>query len=85
MGRYAIIRDGVVENVTLWDGESEWSPPEGAEIRGCSADVGPGWLVDGEDLVAPPAPAPEEMDVLDRLAAALGVDRALLEQLAGQP
>ena len=29
MDRYAIVRDGVVENVSDWDGVTDWSPPEG--------------------------------------------------------
>lgn len=30
MARYAIVdADGNVENITEWDGESQWSPPSG--------------------------------------------------------
>ena len=31
--RYAIIRDGIVENIILWDGVSDWTPPEGCTVR----------------------------------------------------
>ena len=31
--RYVIIRDGVVENIILWDGSAEWEPPEGTTAQ----------------------------------------------------
>ena len=30
--RYAIVRDGKVENVVVWDGQRDWSPPEGTTL-----------------------------------------------------
>jgi len=37
---YAVINtdSGLVVNVIVWDGESEWSPPEGHEVVGLSTD-----------------------------------------------
>ena len=32
MNRYAIIKDGVVINVIIWDGESNWKAPEGTQL-----------------------------------------------------
>ncbi len=32
MDRYAIIKDGVVINVIIWDGKSNWKAPEGAQM-----------------------------------------------------
>lgn len=30
MGRWAMVRDGVTENVVVWDGDmSTWQPPDG--------------------------------------------------------
>lgn len=29
---HAIIRNGVVENIIVWDGKTPWTPPEGTEI-----------------------------------------------------
>lgn len=30
MSEYAMIKDGIVENVVIWDGDLDtWSPPEG--------------------------------------------------------
>lgn len=28
MAKYAIIENGVVTNITIWDGKSDWQPPE---------------------------------------------------------
>jgi len=37
--RYAVIDgDGLVVNTIVWDGESEWSPPEGHQVVGLSTD-----------------------------------------------
>ena len=43
MARYAIIRiiDGLVTNVTEWDGGPQWSPPSGHEARQSNV-AGPG-------------------------------------------
>lgn len=46
--RYAIVQDGVVVNIILWDGETEWTPPEGTTVHACPDEVGIGWgYVDG--------------------------------------
>ena len=29
---YAIVNAGTVENIVVWDGEADWSPPEGTEL-----------------------------------------------------
>jgi hypothetical protein len=31
--RHAIVRNGIIENVVEWDGESSWSPPEGTQLH----------------------------------------------------
>jgi hypothetical protein len=47
MNRYAIIIDGVVSNVIVWDGLTEWTEPEGAfvtqltQVERC--DIGDIW------------------------------------------
>jgi len=67
MKPYAEVRNGLVVNVSLWDGDTDkWSPPAGAlavDIEGLS--VGPGWTYDGQDF-APPAPPPVQV-TLDEL------------------
>jgi hypothetical protein len=39
--RYALIANGKVVNVVLWDGQSMWQPPAGVEVV----------LLDGQDEV----------------------------------
>lgn len=54
--RYLIVETatGEIVNATVWDGESEWSPPEGCEA--VRSDIGgPGWsMVDGVPIPPPP-------------------------------
>lgn len=61
MGRYAEVRNGIVENVSIWDGdESKWTPPVGATmIDVTELSVGPGWTHDG-NAFSPPQPVEEE-------------------------
>jgi len=55
--RYAIIKDGVVVNVILWDGQAEWQPPEGATLVNVDDIIfGPGYLYDGETFTDPSPP-----------------------------
>jgi hypothetical protein len=51
--RHAVVRDGVVENVVEWNGDSEWTPPEGATVVAATDSVGVGWSYDGETFSAP--------------------------------
>lgn len=52
---YAMVKDGVVVNIAVWDGESEWVP-DGFQVIPLPEGVSIGWLfVDGE-FIAPPAP-----------------------------
>ena len=43
--RYAIIRDGIVENLTEWDGNTEtWQPPAGTTAEVCpTGAISIGW------------------------------------------
>lgn len=45
MSRYAVVCDGQVINVTLWDGKTDWAPDEGCTVHKLPDDspVGPGW------------------------------------------
>jgi hypothetical protein len=40
MNRYIIVKDGIVINIVLWDGVTQWSPPEGQAIRNDSLNIG---------------------------------------------
>lgn len=50
MRRIAMIKDGVVQNIALWDGVSEWSPEEFILVDVTdSPEVGPNFIyLDGE-------------------------------------
>lgn len=54
--KYAIIENGTVTNVALWDGTTEWSPPEGTIAVACPDEVGPGWSYDGSTFSPPVEP-----------------------------
>lgn len=58
MPRYAIVEDGNVVNVVLWDGSAECdSIPEDAIELPDDSPVGPGYSFGSDGFVAPPAPA----------------------------
>ena len=42
---WAVVVDGLVIDVVIWDGESEWTPPDGAELVKLvdAPGVGIGW------------------------------------------
>ena len=45
MNRYAIIKDNIVINVVIWDGQSEWKSPEGTQIvQSDSLNIGDTYL-----------------------------------------
>jgi hypothetical protein len=56
--RYAVIKDGRVVNVVVWDGVSDWQPGDDVTVIDCPDDVGPGWTHSDEGF-APPPPPPE--------------------------
>lgn len=59
--KFAVIRGDVIENVVLWDGGDDWTPPEGVQVRSLPEGAGVGWrLVDG--VWTAPAPAPAATD-----------------------
>lgn len=55
MSTYALIQDGVVSNVIVWDGGAEWTPPDGAtaELLPADSPVAPGYTFDGATYTAP--------------------------------
>jgi hypothetical protein len=80
MSRYAIVKNGVVENVVVWDGGAGWSPPKDRVAERVGDDVGPGYRWDGEAWVAPAPPAPPVVDAgLDAKLTALEARIAALE------
>lgn len=54
---YALVKDGVVENIVLWDGEGDlFEDCVAVNIEGLS--VGVGWTYDGKNFIAPVEPPP---------------------------
>jgi len=67
---YAVVKDGIVINIVVWDGETEWQPDEGYAVK-TDGSVGIGWLYDGNDFTPPP----ESMPTQEELIAAAETDR----------
>jgi hypothetical protein len=70
MANYAVVKDGTVENVVVWDGQTEFSV-EGSELIEATVDARIGGTYDGTfHFVEPPRPEPtaEEAAKQDRLA-----------------
>lgn len=41
MANYAIVVDGVVQNIVVWDGATDWAPPQGAiSVQSDTAMIG---------------------------------------------
>ena len=75
--RHAIIRNGIVEEVIIWDGKAKWSPPEGTICLSCEKqDAKIGDLYQNGEFVTPPpvrepAPPKSELELLRERVAAL--------------
>ena len=55
--KYALVdADGLVVNVIVWDGETEYTAPDGLTVVAVPDGVGggPDWTYDGTNWVAPP-------------------------------
>lgn len=58
--RIAIIKNGVVENIAVWDGVSPWNPPADSKVDiTAKPDIVIGAAYDGKDFTNP-APKPIE-------------------------
>jgi len=56
--QYAVIENGIVTDVVIWDGDTKsWRPPAGAQAIQTDA-AGIGWTWDGQTLIPPPEPEP---------------------------
>jgi hypothetical protein len=54
-----MVKNGVVENVSLWDGDTnKWQPPEGITCIPAPDEIGIGWTWDGANWTAPVIPEP---------------------------
>lgn len=79
MKSYALVKNGVVENVVAWDGQTEYDPgPDYTLVETSEASIG--CLYDGVSFTSPPVPPPPTAE--EKLAASgLTVDE--LKQLLG--
>ena len=71
MANYAVVKDGVVENVVVWDGVTEFAV-EGAEIVAATEDTRMGGNWDGKVFTfvepTPPEPTPEQVARAENIA-----------------
>lgn len=62
---YAVIRNGIVENVVVWDGLSEWGAPESTEVVSLEqSPAGIGWTYTDGTFTPPPQPKPDPISPL---------------------
>ena len=66
--RYALVNNGIVEEIVVWDGQSQWTPPDGSTLHELADTdaVNTGWLFDGTtftnpDPTPPPPPPPKKV------------------------
>jgi len=63
MANYAVVKDGVVENMIIWDGQTTFSV-EGSELVEATSDARIGGTYDGAfHYVEPPIPEPTAEEV----------------------
>ncbi|EKS6745954.1 tail fiber assembly protein [Enterobacter kobei] len=63
MQNYALIKNGVVENVVIWDGEGDiFDDYTAVKLDGLTAGIG--WTYDGEQFTAPPEPEPTPEELI---------------------
>jgi len=66
MPNYAIIEDGIVVNIVVWDGGTTWSPPDGQTAIAIEdgVEVGIGYSVVDGKFVAPIVAAPTHEELV---------------------
>jgi len=63
MANYAVVKNGVVENIIIWDGQTTFAV-EGSELVEATSDTSIGGTYDGAfHYVAPPVPEPTAAEV----------------------
>lgn len=91
MAVYALIENGIVTNNIIWDGVSEYSVPEGAELRPYEEDSVIGATWDGTKFTRPlpiteevlPKPQPTLAELQAQLAALSAQIAALSANTSG--
>jgi len=62
MSTYLVIKDSKVINTVIWDGESDWTAPEGTTVEIAPEGVGIGWSRVAGNWIAPEPPTPPAED-----------------------
>lgn len=93
--RYALVKDGLVESVILWDGETEYEIPEGCSAYEVSENVSPGWTFENDEWIVPSVQIAEPTSELVAIEeaketallelTALGVSEATARVIVGLP
>lgn len=60
---YAVIENGTVVNVVLWDGEAEWNPDAGEAVK-TDGTVSIGWSYKDGVFSAPPVPEVSQEELI---------------------
>ena len=55
----AIVENGLVINVTVWNGDPTWQPPDGCDMIPLTPGAGIGWGYVNGEFTPPPQPEPE--------------------------
>ena len=77
MANYALVVNGVVENIVIWDGDTNtWSPPDGSQaiLIPDGEVVGIGYTYDGSVFSAPAPQNPPDAPPLDDVKKSLVAD-----------
>lgn len=59
MENYAVVEDGKVTNIVVWDGKSEWAPDNG-DVMPAPDGIGIGWLYADDVFAAPVVQIPDK-------------------------
>ena len=74
MANYAVVKNGTVENVVVWDGETEFSIPDSELVEATEdARIGGSWDGNVFSFVNPPTPEPTP----EQVAAAAAKESAI--------
>ena len=66
MARYAVVRDGLVENMIVWDGVNALSIPNSELIEATDdARIGGSWDGNVFTFIEPPSPEPTEEEIAE--------------------
>lgn len=65
---YAVVINGIVDNIVVWDGESDWKPSEG-EVVPISGSVSIGWSYENGKFTPPPEPEKTHDELVEEASA----------------